>query len=249
MSEKQYADEMLSTGEIAKECGVTVRTVQYYDSRGLLVPSELTEGGRRMYSGDDVKKLRFLTYLRSLGLSIDDIGRIVAEDNSGKVLEMLLEEQIGSLSSEVEEKKAKLKEAREYLSMLRSPELKKLGEAGDIAAYMKNKDKMKKIYTVMAVLAAVMAVIELGSVLLWIRTGIWWPFAVGMPIVVALSVVLTVFYYRNVRYICPECHATFKPGVGEFIFSAHTMKARKLTCPRCGKKSFCIETYREEDEK
>ena len=38
-----------TTGEIARLCGVTVRTVQYYDSRGILTPSELTDGGRRLY--------------------------------------------------------------------------------------------------------------------------------------------------------------------------------------------------------
>ena len=41
-----------TTGEIAKLCGVSVRTVQYYDTRGILAPSELTEGGRRLYSED-----------------------------------------------------------------------------------------------------------------------------------------------------------------------------------------------------
>ena len=37
-----------TTGEIAKLCGVSVRTVQYYDSRNILIPSELSEGGRRL---------------------------------------------------------------------------------------------------------------------------------------------------------------------------------------------------------
>ena len=37
-----------TTGEIAKLCGVSVRTVQYYDTRNILTPSELTEGGRRL---------------------------------------------------------------------------------------------------------------------------------------------------------------------------------------------------------
>ena len=41
-----------TTGEIAKLCGVSVRTVQYYDTRNILTPSELTEGGRRLYSED-----------------------------------------------------------------------------------------------------------------------------------------------------------------------------------------------------
>ena len=35
-----------TTGELAKECGITVRTVQFYDQKGILVPSALTEGGR-----------------------------------------------------------------------------------------------------------------------------------------------------------------------------------------------------------
>ena len=47
-----------TTGELAKLCGVTVRTVQYYDTRGILVPSELSEGGRRLYSEDDLKLMK-----------------------------------------------------------------------------------------------------------------------------------------------------------------------------------------------
>ena len=49
-----------TTGEIAKLCGVSVRTVQYYDTRGILTPSELTEGGRRLYSEDDLKRMKIM---------------------------------------------------------------------------------------------------------------------------------------------------------------------------------------------
>ena len=45
-----------TTGEMAKLCGVTVRTVQYYDTRNILVPSEITEGGRRLSSEADLQK-------------------------------------------------------------------------------------------------------------------------------------------------------------------------------------------------
>ncbi len=38
-----------TTGEMAKLCDVTVRTVQYYDNCGILIPSELSEGGRSRY--------------------------------------------------------------------------------------------------------------------------------------------------------------------------------------------------------
>ena len=64
-----------TTGEIAKLCGVTVRTVQYYDARGILIPSELTEGGRRLYSEDDLKRMKVLCFLRELDQPIDAILR------------------------------------------------------------------------------------------------------------------------------------------------------------------------------
>ena len=49
-----------TTGEIAKLAGVTVRTVQYYDSRGILMPSDFSEGGRRLYTQEDLKKLKVI---------------------------------------------------------------------------------------------------------------------------------------------------------------------------------------------
>lgn len=54
-----------TTGEIAKLCGVTVRTVQYYDARGILIPSALSEGGRRLYSEDDLKRLKVICFCGS----------------------------------------------------------------------------------------------------------------------------------------------------------------------------------------
>ena len=60
-----------TTGEIAKLCGVTVRTVQYYDSRNILVPSALSEGGRRLYSEEDLKRLRIICIYPDAVLSFD----------------------------------------------------------------------------------------------------------------------------------------------------------------------------------
>ena len=56
-----------TTGELAKQCGITVRTVQFYDQRGILIPSALTEGGRRLYSGEDLKKMKIICFLRDMG--------------------------------------------------------------------------------------------------------------------------------------------------------------------------------------
>ena len=82
-----------TTGEIAKLCGVSVRTVQYYDSRNILVPSELSEGGRRLYSEQDLKRMKIICFLRDAGISINNIGELLSEDDPGSVISVLLEQQ------------------------------------------------------------------------------------------------------------------------------------------------------------
>ena len=73
-----------TTGEIAKLCGVTVRTVQYYDSRNILTPSALSEGGRRLYSEDDLRLMKIICFLRETGLPINSISALLAEEKPEK---------------------------------------------------------------------------------------------------------------------------------------------------------------------
>ena len=47
----------MTVGEAAKKIGVTVRTLQYYDKKGLLSPSAESEGGRRLYTDKDLVTL------------------------------------------------------------------------------------------------------------------------------------------------------------------------------------------------
>ena len=104
-----------TTGEIAKLCGVTVRTVQYYDSRDLLVPSELTEGGRRLYSEEDVKRLKVICILRELGLSINVIGQLLREEDPASVIDVLLSQQAQVLTVEIAEKQTQLERLTDLL--------------------------------------------------------------------------------------------------------------------------------------
>ncbi|HHU65339.1 MerR family transcriptional regulator, partial [Streptococcus sp.] len=68
-----------TTGDLAKLAGVSVRTVQYYDKRGILLPSQLTEGGRRIYTESDLERLHLICFLRELDFSIEQIKRLFAE--------------------------------------------------------------------------------------------------------------------------------------------------------------------------
>ena len=69
-----------TTGELAKLCGVSVRTVQYYDNRGILIPSQLSDGGRRLSSDADLSKMKRICFLRELDISLDGIAKIMQEE-------------------------------------------------------------------------------------------------------------------------------------------------------------------------
>lgn len=235
-----------TTGEIAKLCEVTVRTVQYYDTRGILVPSELTEGGRRLYNDEDLRKMKIICFLRELDLPINSIAELLKEEDPGSVISLLLEQQRKMLKEEIGEREERLKKLEELSSGLKNVEHFSVESIGDIAYLMKNKKELMKMRWKMVGLGSIMNVIEIGTIILWIKTGIWWPFAVGMCIVVAIGVFISRYYYKSVNYICPQCHTVFKPKFGQMFWANHTPNTRKLTCTSCGHKGFCVETYAQE---
>jgi len=235
-----------TTGEIAKLCEVTVRTVQYYDTRGILVPSELTEGGRRLYNDEDLRKMKIICFLRELDLPINSIADLLKEEDPGSVISLLLEQQRKMLKEEIGEREERLKKLEELSSGLKNFEHFSVESIGDIAYLMKTKKELTKMRWKMIGLGSIMNVIEIGTIILWIKTGIWWPFAVGMCIVVAIGVFISRYYYKSVDYICPQCHTVFKPKFGQMFWANHTPNTRKLTCTSCGHKGFCVETYAQE---
>ncbi|WP_416469626.1 MerR family transcriptional regulator [Streptococcus thermophilus] len=70
-----------STGELAKAAEVSVRTVQYYDQRGILTPSKVTEGDWRIYHESDLERLKVICFLRDLDFSINQIKNLLQEEN------------------------------------------------------------------------------------------------------------------------------------------------------------------------
>ncbi len=46
----------------------------------------------------------------------------------------------------------------------------------------------------------------------------------------------------NIGYFeCAECHERFIPSIKDYVFGMHTLKKRKLKCPICGKKTWCLK--------
>lgn len=64
-------------GELARVTGLTVRTLHHYDQLGLLSPLSRTEGGHRCYTSGDVRRLHRIVALRSLGISLEEIGTLL----------------------------------------------------------------------------------------------------------------------------------------------------------------------------
>ncbi|WP_306360269.1 HEAT repeat domain-containing protein [Nocardia sp. CC227C] len=62
-------------GEVARRLGVSARMLRHYDSLGLVRPTGRTLGGYREYAAADIRRLFLLEGLRSLGLSLREIGR------------------------------------------------------------------------------------------------------------------------------------------------------------------------------
>ena len=73
------ADEAyLQIGEVAERTGVTQRTLRFYEEKGLLRPPTRMDGGFRLYSEEDVKRVEHIRRLQDLlGVALAEIKEMV----------------------------------------------------------------------------------------------------------------------------------------------------------------------------
>ena len=237
-----------TTGELAKLCGVSVRTVQYYDSRNILTPSELSEGGRRLYSEEDLKRMKSICFLREVGLPINSIGDLLQEENPETIISTLLDQHEQVLREELNERQTKLNTIESMRRELKGVQNFSLESIGDIAHIVKNKKELNKLRAVLLISGIPVTILQWIAIIHVILTGQWWLLLVWIGILLPYGTWLSLFYIKRVAYICPECHQVFKANLKEALFANHTPTLRKLTCPHCGHHGFCVETYRKEEK-
>lgn len=63
----------MSIGELAKETGVKIVTIRYYERIGVLAAAARTEANYRAYSPEHAQRLRFIRRCRDLGFSLDQV--------------------------------------------------------------------------------------------------------------------------------------------------------------------------------
>ena len=249
MSRLNEGSKFYTTGEIAKLCGVSVRTVQYYDDRGILIPSELSEGGRRLYTEDDLKRMHVICFLREAGLPINSISALFAEKNPESIIRVLLEQQEQALREELSACQAKLDLIEGIRRELKEIESFSVESIGDIAHVMKQKNKLSKMRWTMALTGIPVTALQWTSIVLWITNGLWWLFVIWAAVAISWGVAVSSYYFKHVAYICPECHEVFRPRLKESFWAYHTPKMRRLTCPKCDRHGLCIEVYAEKEDK
>ncbi|MFI6340846.1 MerR family transcriptional regulator [Streptomyces sp. NPDC050535] len=95
-------DGLCTIGELAEQAGVTVKTVRFYSDRGLLPEASRSAGGHRRYGPDALGRLRLIRSLRTLGLPLPEVRRILdEEDEAGSALEDAVAGQLRGLGSQL----------------------------------------------------------------------------------------------------------------------------------------------------
>jgi DNA-binding transcriptional MerR regulator len=91
------------SGQFARRAGISIRTLRYYDSVGLLSPSGRSEAGYRLYTEADFTRLRHILALKYLGLSLEQIKDCLQMEQP-----LLLRETLALQKARILEKKAEL---------------------------------------------------------------------------------------------------------------------------------------------
>jgi DNA-binding transcriptional MerR regulator len=230
-----------TTGEMAKLCNVSVRTVQYYDTKGILHPSELTEGGRRLYNDDDLRKLQLICTLKAIGLSLNSIKNVLESELSGKILTILLDEQVKLLVGEISERRKQLEIINIIKESIRDKAIIPANTIIGIENTMEKKNKNRGNKKLVLIYIGVGIASALGLLfmawLIWAQ--IWWGLALyGFSALLGLAA--SAFNLRDMEFICPKCDAVFKPPLKRAFSSTGSHKVRWMTCPECGHKDWCV---------
>ena len=101
----------MTVNEVSKLAGVSIRTLQYYDSIGLLKPAEYTESGYRLYDDTALERLQQILLFRELEFPLKEIKEIVTRPDFDK--EKALDQQIELLALKKEHLEKLITFARE----------------------------------------------------------------------------------------------------------------------------------------
>lgn len=107
---------LLKIGEIARRAGVGVETLRFYERSGLLNRPARSEGGYRLYDARALKTLEFIKRAQSLGFTLEEIKRIIAESRAGQKPCAEVRETVRRRLAELDEQMAQIRRYRNALA-------------------------------------------------------------------------------------------------------------------------------------
>lgn len=97
----------MKIGELGDRCGVTAKTIRYYESIGLLDEPDRTTSGYRSYGEQAAERLRFIRDAQATGLSLSEIASVLelktAGERSCAHTMALIEAHVEAIDSQVEQ--------------------------------------------------------------------------------------------------------------------------------------------------
>jgi DNA-binding transcriptional MerR regulator len=111
---------LLSTGDLARQCETTVRTVRFYEEEGLIVPVSRSEGGHRMFEPAQKLKLQLIMDLREAGLSLQDIRALLELKQGCTSAPDAAKQMTDALGSQIEQMQRKISVLRRLRDELAS---------------------------------------------------------------------------------------------------------------------------------
>ncbi len=110
--------QTMTIGRLAKEAGVNIDTIRYYERNGLLPRAARRESGYREYAAEDVARLAFIRRAKDLGFSLADIGELLSLSQDRRTDMRGVKRKAEERLADVERKIAELKRVQRGLKAL-----------------------------------------------------------------------------------------------------------------------------------
>jgi DNA-binding transcriptional MerR regulator len=108
----------MKIGELASRSGMTVKTLRFYEEMGLLPAVGRSQGGYRLFDTTSLRRIDFIRRLKSLGLSLEEVGRCLAAHDAGRLPCDEVFHQLRRQIDLVDERMRELAQLREELEAL-----------------------------------------------------------------------------------------------------------------------------------
>lgn len=234
--------ERYTIGEAAKKLQISTRTLRYYDEKDLVRPAYIKENGYRFYSEEQIRQIELFLFIKELGFSLKQIKMLIQDENGSQSLELLLKEQYQENQRKINEI-SKKQDKIEHLQKIKLSHAVLTNYSG-ITNIMRKENRISALRRKLCCFSILLVVFELMAISILyafkLQPGV---VVIGTTLIGAIA--LSKYYYDNVEYVCPNCGDVFIPSFLAFNLAPHTPKFRKLTCPKCGKRSYCLEISRE----